>query len=60
MRKRGDLDTGAFEEMLDRIPDHELFLRFIEVDGSSEAKDPEPIRWLRGELERRGLIEPRG
>jgi hypothetical protein len=58
MRRKGELDTDAFEEMLERIPDYELFQRFIEVDGSSEAKDPEPIRWLRGELERRGLIEP--
>jgi hypothetical protein len=56
MTKRGDLDRDAFEEMLERIPDHELFQRFIEVDGSSEAKDPEPIRWLRSELEQRGLI----
>ena len=59
MRKRGELKTDAFEEMLERIPDHELFQRFIEVDGASEAKDPEPIRWLRAELEKRGLIEPR-
>ena len=56
MRRRGRLDDGAFDEMLARVPDHELFLRFIEVDGASEAKDPEPIRWLRGEVERRGLV----
>ena len=56
MRKRGKLDQAAFVEMLDRIPDHDLFLRFIEVDGASEAKDPEPIRWFRGELEKRGLV----
>jgi hypothetical protein len=60
MKKRGRLDTGAFEDMLDRIPDHDLFQRFIEVDGASEAKDPEPIRWLRSELEKRGLIEAAG
>jgi hypothetical protein len=59
MQKSGRLKSAAFEEMLDRIPDHELFQRFIEVDGASEAKNPEPIRWLRGELERRGLIEAR-
>jgi hypothetical protein len=56
MKKRGELDRDAFEEMLDRIPDHDLFQRFIEVDGASEAKNPEPIRWLRAELEGRGLI----
>jgi hypothetical protein len=58
MRKRGELDAEAFDDMLQRIPDPELFQRFIEVDGASEAKDPEPIRWLRAELEKRGLIEP--
>ena len=56
MKKRGELQTEKFEEMLDALPDHELFLRFIEVDGSSEAKNPEPIRWLRSELEQRGLL----
>lgn len=56
MRRKGHLDQRAFEDMVERIPDHDLFLRFIEIDGSSEAKDPEPIRWLRGELERRGLV----
>jgi hypothetical protein len=58
MKRKGELDTEAFEEMLRRIPDHGLFQRFIEVDGASEAKDPEPIRWLRDELEKRGLIGP--
>lgn len=56
MRRRGELDTGAFAEMLRRVPDHGLFQRFIEVDGASEAKNPEPIRWLRDELERRELL----
>jgi hypothetical protein len=60
MQKRGRLDERAFEDMLERIPDHALFLRFIEVDGASEAKDQEPIRWFRGELERRGLIPSAG
>ena len=60
LQKRGKLRSDAFEAMLDRIPDHELFQRFIEVDGASEAKNPEPIRWLRSELERRGLIGGRG
>jgi hypothetical protein len=56
MKKRGELDRDEFEQMLERISDHQLFQRFIEVDGASEAKDPEPIRWLRSELEQRGLI----
>jgi hypothetical protein len=57
MRKSGELDRDAFEDMLARVPDHDLFQRFVEVDGCSEAKDPEPLRWLRGELEERGLVQ---
>jgi hypothetical protein len=56
MRRKGGVDTAALEDMLGRIPDHRVFLRFIEVDGSSEAKNPEPIRWLRDVLGRRGLL----
>ena len=33
---------------LARIPDLELFLRFVELDGSTEGKDPRPLAWLRG------------
>jgi hypothetical protein len=60
LKKRGRLDKDAFDDMLERIPDHDLFQRFIEVDGAGEAKDPDPIRWLREELEKRGLIEASG
>jgi hypothetical protein len=56
MRRRGALDEDAFEEMLARVPDPDLFLRFVELDGSTEGKDPEPIRWLHEELRRRGAI----
>ena len=30
-------------EMLERIPDQDLFLRFVELDGSTEGKNPEPL-----------------
>ena len=56
MRRRGKLDEGRFEEMIRRVPDPELFLLFIELDGGSEGKNPEPIRWFREELGRRGLL----
>ncbi len=46
--------------MLDRIPDLDLFLRFVELDGSSEGKNHEPIRWLKAELGRRGVFEADG
>lgn len=57
MKKKGRLDRDALDAMLDRIPDYELFLRFVELDGSSEAKDPEPVRWFRDVLVERGLID---
>ena len=60
MRRKGRLDERAFEEMLERVPDHDLFMRFIEIDGASEAKHAEPIRWFRAELERRELVQPAG
>ena len=59
MKRKGRLDEKALETMLHRIPDHELFLRFVEIDGSSEAKDPEPVRWFRDQLRQRGLIGDR-
>jgi hypothetical protein len=43
--------------MIRRIGDPELFLRFIELDGSTEGKNPEPVRWFRDELRRRGHLE---
>ena len=57
MRRRGHLDEHAFTEMLDRIPDLDLFLRFVELDGSTEGKNNEPIRWLKAELAQRGAFD---
>jgi HD domain len=56
MKRRRELDEERFSRMLERIPDPGLFLLFIELDGSTEGKDPEPIRWFRDELSRRGLL----
>ena len=58
MRRRGKLDEGAFESMLARLPDPALFLRFVELDGSTEGKNPEPISWLGSELRRRRILPP--
>jgi hypothetical protein len=55
-RRRGRLDEDAFTHMIDRIPDMDLFLRFVELDGSTEGKKAEPIRWLKDELSRRGVF----
>jgi hypothetical protein len=59
MRRRGRLDERRFREMIGRIPDPELFVTFIELDGSGEGKNPEPIRWLREEFERRQVLARR-
>jgi hypothetical protein len=57
LHRRGKLDEYAFRRMMKRIPDPELFLRFIELDGSTEGKRPEPIEWFRDELAKRGVLD---
>lgn len=54
LKRRGRLDEHAFDGMLARIPDLDLFVRFVELDGSTEGKDQEPVRWFKEELERCG------
>ena len=49
-RRTGRVDEKGLERMLDRIPDHDLFLRFVELDASTEGKRPEPVEWLRKRL----------
>lgn len=56
MKRKGKLDERAFEEMLERIPDKRLFLRFVELDGSTEGKHPDPVDWFRRELDERSLL----
>jgi hypothetical protein len=56
VRHRGRPDDHALDAMLDQIPDVDLFLRFVELDGSTEGKNPEPIRWLKSELANRGVL----
>jgi hypothetical protein len=56
MRRKGTLDEVAFDQMMRQVPDPELFLRFIELDGGTEGKHPEPVEWFREELRRRGIL----
>ena len=56
MRREGKLDEQAFARMLAEIPDPDLFLSFIELDGSTNGKDPEPVDWFRSELRRRRIL----
>lgn len=53
--RTGELQERELEAMIDRLADPGLFLRFVELDGSSSGKSREPIRWFRAELERRGV-----
>jgi len=55
--RKGKLDERAFRRMMRRIEDPELFLRFIELDGSTEGKRSEPIEWFRRELAERGILD---
>jgi hypothetical protein len=57
LRRRGEADDDGFDAMLARIPDLPLFVSFVELDSSTEGKNPEPLEWFRDELRRRGKID---
>jgi hypothetical protein len=46
----GTYDSQRFEDLLETIQDWDLFLMFIIIDGSTEGKDPDKIRWFIGEV----------
>lgn len=54
LRRKGGRGNQALTRLLARIPDRDLFMRFVELDASTEGKDSEPVKWFRGELDRRG------
>ena len=56
LQRRGRLDERGFRRMMKKVSDPDLFLRFIELDGSTEGKRPEPIAWFREELVSRGVL----
>jgi hypothetical protein len=53
--RRGETDgQRALDRLVARITGHcDLFARFVELDGSTEGKDPAPIAWFKRELDRR-------
>lgn len=53
LQRTGTFDGDRFSHMLERIPDIELFLRFVELDASTEGKRSEPLEWFRDQLSRR-------
>ncbi len=58
LKRKETLDERAFAAMMDDIADPQLLMRFVELDGSTAGKNPEPIHWFRGELEARGFDLP--
>jgi hypothetical protein len=59
LKRTGRVSGAKVDAMLARIPDLGLFVRFVELDGSTEGKAPEPLEWLDHEISRRGLEPPR-
>lgn len=57
LRRTGELQEEKLARLIERLPDRELFMRFVELDGSTEGKDPEPIRWFRQELAARSAAD---
>lgn len=49
-------EPDALDELLARLPDTELYVRFVELDATTEGKDPTFLIWLRNELALRGLL----
>jgi hypothetical protein len=52
-RRGSQRERRALDELIPRLPDPSLFMRFVELDGSTEGKNSEPIEWFRVELRRR-------
>jgi hypothetical protein len=50
MRRTGHFNRGALERVMERLADPDLFLCFVEIDGSTEGKKPEPVRWFKEQL----------
>lgn len=55
LERTGELQEEELEALIERLDDPRLFLRFLELDGSTPGKRQAPIRWFRDELERRGV-----
>jgi hypothetical protein len=51
----GGEDIGP---VLDRVPDCELYLRFVELDAITEGKDPSLLWWVRHAIAERGYWLP--
>lgn len=50
MKRTGRLDRKRLDELMSRLDAPDLFLKFVELDGSTEGKNPEPVGWFREQL----------
>jgi hypothetical protein len=49
-------ESEPLDALLARLPDTELYLRFVELDSTTEGKEPTFLVWLRNELGLRSLL----
>jgi hypothetical protein len=54
--RTADEPEQALRGLLDRLPDPELFARFVELDATNESKDLTFLWWFRRELARAGTL----
>ena len=52
--RNADAPEEALQSLLERLPDPELFARFVELDAANEGKDLSFLWWFRRELAMRG------
>jgi hypothetical protein len=48
----GSYDIRRFNKLLDTIHDWDLFLMFLILDGSTQGKDPEKMKWFLREVKK--------
>ena len=46
----GSYDVKRFSRLLDTIMDWDLFLMFLIIDGCTQGKDPDKVRWFIAEV----------
>lgn len=49
---KGSYDMNRFSRLLDTIQDWDLFLMFLILDGGTQGKDPDKVRWFIQEVRR--------
>lgn len=54
--RTADAPEKGLRPLLERLPDHELFARFVELDAANEGKDLTFLWWFRRELAIEGRL----